>query len=75
MPGDLPFGLEIGEQWEMALALLGECLVAPGAIDGDAQQLCAVFLEYRTDLVVERYLIAEDRAPVRRIEARMTGRT
>ena len=48
--------------------LLGECVVTPRAVDGDAEDLRAIFFELWQRLVVERHLIAADRAPVRRIK-------
>ena len=47
--------------------------MTPGAVDGDAEQLGVVLLELRQDLVVERHLVAADRAPVGRIERQHDG--
>ena len=65
---DVALRLEVGEQREVQLAALRERHVAPGAVDGDADELRAEPLELGQDLVVERHLVAADRAPVGRIE-------
>src|SRR5437763_715641 len=63
-----PFRLEVGEQREPQLARLGEGAVAPDAVDGDAQELRVVLLEFAPHLVVQRQLIAADGTPVGGIE-------
>src|SRR2546425_2700514 len=63
-----PLGLEVREQGEVELALVGERSVAPGAIHRDAEQPGAVTLELGPDLVVQRHLIAAHWAPVRGIK-------
>src|SRR5207249_2147934 len=67
-PRHRPLGLEVREQGEVELALVGERSVAPGAIHRDAEQLGAVAVEIGEDLVVQRHLIAAHRAPVRGIK-------
>ena len=65
---DLALRLEVGQQREAQVALLREREVAPDAVDRDAEQLGVEALELGQDLVVERHLVAADRAPVRGIE-------
>lgn len=71
--GDRPFRLEIGEQREMEMAVFGECFVAPGAIDGNAEKFGVEFLKFREDFIVESHLIAAYGAPVRGIEGEDDG--
>ena len=52
----------------MQVAVVGEGEVAPDAVDRDAQQLGVELLELRQELVVERQLVAADRAPVGGVE-------
>src|SRR4029079_10529305 len=60
----LALGMEICKQREMQAAGPGEGLMAPGAVHRDAEQLRAVLVELGQNLVVERHLIAADRAPI-----------
>ena len=52
----------------MEVASLGEGVMAPRPIDGDAEDRGAILLELRQRLVIESHLIAADRAPVGRVE-------
>jgi hypothetical protein len=47
--------------------------MAPHAVDQDTQQLGLVLMELRKNLVVQRHLIATNRAPVGRIERQYYG--
>src|SRR5437016_5907413 len=46
------FGLEIGQQREMQVARLCECLMAPCAINRNPQQLGAMLVKLRKDFIV-----------------------
>src|SRR5262245_27896774 len=50
------------------MAGLGEGVVTPLAVDGDAEEVGVVALELRQNLVVERHLVSAHRAPVGRVE-------
>ena len=67
-PRHVALGLEVGEQRKLELAASRERAMAPRAVDRDAEQLGVVFRELVRHLVVERHLIAADRAPVGGIE-------
>jgi hypothetical protein len=62
-------GVEVGEQREMKTAVLGEGLMTPGPVHRNAEELGAVLAELRQDFVVQRHLIAADRAPICGIES------
>src|SRR5258707_5782403 len=59
-----PFGLEIGEEREMQLAIAGKGGVAPRSINRNAHNLCAQFLKLREHLVIKAHLISADGTPV-----------
>ncbi len=61
---DLALWLKVGEQRKVQMAVLREGVVAPGAINGNADQFGAVFLKLREDFVVERHLVAAYGAPI-----------
>src|SRR4029077_9749836 len=67
-PRDRALGLEVGEQREVEGPVLRKRKGRPDAVDRDSQQLRAVTLELRQQLLVERQLVGADRAPVLRIE-------
>src|SRR3954465_3841617 len=56
--------MKVGEQREMNVPLLGERFMTPGRNHGDAEELRIVVAKLRQDLIVDRHLIAADRAPV-----------
>ena len=45
-----------------------ESRVAPRAVNRDAEEFSAQLLKLRKDFVVERHLVATDRAPVSRVK-------
>jgi hypothetical protein len=57
----------------MQMAIARKGCVAPYPVDRNTQQFRAVSVKLRENLVVERHLIATDRAPVGGIDARITG--
>src|SRR6266478_4108692 len=59
-----PFGLEIGEEREMQLAIAGKGGVAPRSINGNADNLRVEFLELREHLVIKAHLISADGTPI-----------
>src|SRR3954470_3506518 len=63
-----PLGMEVRQQRKVQVAMLGEGLVAPGSVYGEAQELGPVLAKLGKDLVVERHLVAADRTPVGRVE-------
>src|SRR5690606_4200406 len=70
---DRALRLEIREQRKAELARFGEGRMAPATVDRDAKQGRTEPLELVQDLVVERHLVAADRAPVGRIERQYGG--
>ena len=60
--------LEIRQQRNVQVVMLHIRLVAPGAVDRDAQDRRVELVKHRQDLVVQRHLISAHRAPVGRIE-------
>jgi hypothetical protein len=52
----------------MELPVVRKGEVAPDPVHGNAEQLRVVVAEFAEDLVVERHLVAADRAPVCRVE-------
>src|ERR1700730_6388286 len=70
---DGPLWLEIGEKWKAELPVFREGDVAPGTIDGYAEKLGPEALELGQHLLVERHLVAADRAPVGRVEGENDG--
>ena len=60
--------LEISEQRELKTTGFPERAVAPHTVDGNAKQLCAVFVELPMHFVVDRHLIPADGAPVGWVE-------
>ncbi len=71
--GDIAFGFEIREQGEMKPAVLGERLVAPDPVHGNAEQRRAELVEFREELIVEPHLVAADGTPVGGIEGEDDG--
>jgi hypothetical protein len=69
---DLALGLEVGEQREVEVAVLREREVRPDAVDRDPQQLRAVALELRQQLLVGASW-SEQTGPVLRIEDEMSA--
>ena len=67
--------LEVGEQWEVQLAVARERAVTPHAIHRDPDQLGPVLAELRQDLVVKAHLITADRTPIRGVEREDHGAT
>src|SRR3954452_204423 len=65
---DLPLGLEVGEQLRVDAELLLEGLVGEAAVDADPDHGHALGLDLRLDLLVDRELVAADRAEVERVE-------
>ena len=57
----------------MQAAVAGKSGMAPDAVDRDTQQLGLVLVELRKNLLVQRQLIATNRAPVSRIECPYYG--
>ena len=70
---DGSFGLEIGEQGKVQLAVFGEGAVAPCAIDRNAEQAGFEAMKLRQNLVVQRHLISAHGTPVGRIEREDDG--
>src|SRR5260370_20540635 len=62
------FRLEVSEQREVQVAVLGKRGVAPCAIDRNANELPLKAVELWQDLVVKRHLIPANGTPVRRVE-------
>src|SRR5882757_7459660 len=72
-PRHFALGFKIGEQRKVQPAVAGKGSMAPDAVDRDTQQLSLVLPELRKNLVVQRHLIATNRAPVGRIERQYYG--
>ena len=65
---DRALRLEVGEERVVQATGGREGAVTPDPVDRDADDGRAMLAELREDLVVQRDLIAADRAPVRRVE-------
>src|ERR1700704_1407255 len=72
---DRTLRLKIRQQRKMIVAILGERLVAPDAVDGNAQQLGMKLLELRKKFVVQTHLVAADGTPVGGIKRQNHGLT
>ena len=55
------------------MAILGECFVAPDAINGNAQKFGIEFCEFGKNFVVESHLISADGAEIRGIKRENYG--
>src|SRR2546426_8443869 len=72
-PGYRPFGVEVGEEREVQVAILRKRQMTPDSVDGDSQKFCVELPELRHELRIESQLVAADGAPIRRIEAKNHG--
>jgi hypothetical protein len=61
-------GLEVRQERKVELPIPGESRMAPCAVHRDADELSAQILELGKNFVIERHLVATDRAPVSRIK-------
>jgi len=63
-----PLGLKIGQQREVKVAILCEGQVRPDAIHRYPNQFRAITLELWQQFLVQRQLVATDRAPISWVE-------
>ena len=70
---NLAFGLEVRQEGKSQFPIVCERDVAPGAVDRNAQQFGVETVKLGKELVVERSLIATDRAPVGRVKHQYHG--
>jgi hypothetical protein len=66
---DLSLRVEVREQREVQMTVLGECLMTTSTIDRDAQELGSRLVELRKDLIIERHLVTADGTPVRWVKS------
>ena len=65
---NLALGLEIGEERESQVTILGKGCVAPATVHGDPKDLCIEPLKLWKDLIVQSHLVCAHRTPVSRIK-------
>src|SRR5205807_6958218 len=72
-PGDGPFGVEVGEERKVQVAILRKRQMTPDSVDGDSEEFRFEFPELRHQLRIQSQLVAADGAPIRGIETKHDG--
>src|SRR5205807_4543286 len=72
-PGDGPFGVEIGEERKVQVAILRKRQMTPDSVDGDSEEFGFEFPELRHHLRIQSQLVAADGTPIRGIETEHHG--
>src|SRR5439155_18861198 len=72
-PGDGLFGVEVGQEGKVQVAILRKRQMTPDSVDGDSEELGFEFPELGHQLRIQSQLVAADGAPIRGIETKHDG--